>query len=125
MKYTRFLSFRPAFDSLKQLRQLLCPLLAMSATLTNEQIGILKTAYLRKENYLTITQGVHRDNLKLQLKKYKIKKTPVVLYSSDSKSDSEDSQSEDIADAADQHGTNSSTTYRPNSMLWASTVHRL
>ena len=84
--FDRMPSFRPAFDSLKQLRQLSCPLLAMSATLTNEQIGILQTAYLHKDNCLTITQGVHRDNLKLQLKRYKRKKTPVV-YSCDSSSD--------------------------------------
>ena len=74
--FDRMPSFRPAFDSLKQLS---CPLLAMSATLTNEQIGILKTAHLHKENCLTITQGVHRDNFKLQLKRYKRKKTPVAI----------------------------------------------
>ena len=61
-------------------------MLAMSATLTNEQIDILQTAYLHKENCLIITQGVHRDNLKLQLKRYKRKKIPVV-YSFDSSSD--------------------------------------
>jgi len=55
--FDRMPSFRPAFDSLKKLRQLPCTLAAMSATLTSRQIETLKmtscmgiiVVYLQKE----------------------------------------------------------------------------
>ena len=44
---------------------------AMSVTLTTEQIQLLKQIFIYGNNGVVITQGVHRDNLVLQLKKYR------------------------------------------------------
>ena len=41
--FDRMPSFCPAFDHLRKLQEIDCSLLAMLATLTNEQIEILKT----------------------------------------------------------------------------------
>ena len=69
--FDRVPSYRPAFNSMKRLQHLSCKLLAMSATLTSEQVKFLKKDFLHGDNCVVITQGVHRDNLVLQLKRYK------------------------------------------------------
>ena len=69
--FDRVPSYRPAFDSMERLQHLSCKLLAMSATLTSEQVEFLKKDFLHGDNCVVITQGVHRDNLVLQLKRYK------------------------------------------------------
>ena len=61
--FDRVPSYRPAFDSMKRLQHLSCRLLAMSATLTSEQVELLKKDFLHGDNCVVITQGVHRDNL--------------------------------------------------------------
>ena len=57
--FDRMPSFHPAFDSLRKLQEIDCSLLAMSATLTNEQIEKLKSEFLHSEKCVTFTQGVH------------------------------------------------------------------
>jgi len=69
--FDRVNKYRPAFNGMKQLQTLSCKLLAMSATLTSEQVIRLKNNFLHSDNCVVITQGVHRDNLVLQLKRYK------------------------------------------------------
>ena len=59
-------------------------MLIMSAMLTNEQIKTLKAEFLHSDNCVVLTQGVHRDNLKLHLRKYQTyqyKRKPVLLES--------------------------------------------
>jgi len=67
-------SFRSAFDELKQLKQLNCPLFTMSATLTSAQVDMLQTRYLRVGNCITIINSVNQDNLRLKLRRYKRQK---------------------------------------------------
>jgi len=71
--FDRVPSYRPVIDSMKRLQELLCNLLAMSAMLTAEQIQLLKQSFLHLHgcDCVVITQGVHRDNLVLQLKRYR------------------------------------------------------
>lgn len=68
--FDRMPSFRPAFDSLKKLQQLLCTLAAMSATLTSRQIEILKDEIMHGDKCCVLTEGVHRDNLLIRLSRY-------------------------------------------------------
>jgi len=63
----RMPSFRSAFDELKRLKELNCPILAMSATVTSRQADSLKAEFLRGDNCITVVNSVHRSNLKLQL----------------------------------------------------------
>ena len=62
---------RPAFDALKQLRKMPCPIIAMSATLTSDQVEVLQKEYMHGEKSLVLTRSVHRSNLKLILRRYK------------------------------------------------------
>lgn len=57
-----------------KLKELKCNLLVMSGTLTNEQIKTHKTEFLHCDICVKLTQGVHRNNLKLHLRKYQYKK---------------------------------------------------
>ena len=72
--FDRMPSYRPAFDSMKRFRLIPCKLLAMSATLTTDQIQLLKEDFLHSDNCIVITEGVHRKNLVLKLKRYKRQK---------------------------------------------------
>ena len=92
--FDRMPSFRPAFDDLKQLRELNCNLLAMSATLTVEQIETLKDKFLHSDKCVVLTHGVQRDNLKLHLRKYQYRRKPVLLQSSKDQSDDDHSSNE-------------------------------
>jgi len=74
----RLPSYRPAFDGIKRIKQLECKLLAMSATLTQDQVQILQADFLHSNNCVVLTVGVHRNNLVLQLRRYKRQK-PLVL----------------------------------------------
>ena len=65
--FDRMPSFRSAFDELKRLKELNCPILAMSATVTSRQADSLKAEFLRGDNCITVVNSVHRSNLKLQL----------------------------------------------------------
>jgi len=74
----RLPSYRPAFDGIKRMKQLECKLLAMSATLTQDQVQILQADFLHSSNCVVLTEGVHRNNLVLHLRRYKRQK-PLVL----------------------------------------------
>ena len=56
---------------MKQLKNLPCPIIAMSATLTGCQIEKLRQEYLHNDQCVVLTKGVHRDNLELNLLCYK------------------------------------------------------
>jgi len=77
MRHTKFLIecylIGWCLDSMKRLQELSCNLLAISATLTAEQIQLLKQSFLHLHgsDCVVITQGVHWDNLVLQLKRYR------------------------------------------------------
>ena len=57
--FDRMPNYRPAFDAMKQLKELQCLIVAISATLTDVQISILKQEYLRSGDCLVLTSGVH------------------------------------------------------------------
>ena len=113
--FDRMPSFRPAFDSLRKLKELKCNLMVMSATLTNEQIKTLKSESLHCDNCVVLTHGVNRDNLKLHLRKYQYKRKPVLLESCVDDSD------EDCS--ADETGENSATVIK--SSAWHFTVEKI
>jgi len=113
-------SFRSAFDELKQLKQLSCSLLAMSATLTSEQVDMLQTHYIRGGNCITIINSVNRDNLRLQLRRYKRQK--MLQCSDDSEEHSEDE--EDNMAMGDASTALVATSHGAKS-LWAGTVLKL
>ncbi|MCY3928217.1 MAG: helicase-related protein [Acidobacteria bacterium] len=69
--FDRMPTYRPAFDEMQQLKELSCPIVAMSATLTSSQIDVLKQKYVRSDKCLVLTKGVHRDNLHLCLQRYR------------------------------------------------------
>ena len=52
----RMYSYRPAFDDLKQLRSLPCPIIAMSATLTGSQVEKLQQKYLHDGHCIVLTK---------------------------------------------------------------------
>ena len=84
-------SFHPAFDDLRKLQGIDCRLLAMSATLTNQQIEILKTKFLCSEKCISFIQGVHRDNLKYHIKKYQyMRQKKIYEHCNGSSSDNDD-----------------------------------
>ena len=93
----RLPSYRPAFDGIKRLRQLECKLLAMSATLTEDQIQILQADFLHSDNCVVLTEGVHRKNLMLHLRRYKRQK-PLAL-DDDAEIDSVDDAERDNSDS--------------------------
>ena len=55
---------------MKQLKDLKCPIVAMSATLTDVQINTLKQQYLRNGSCVVLTSGVHRDNVQISMQRY-------------------------------------------------------
>ena len=69
--FDRVSVYRPAFDALKQLRKMPCPIIAMSATLTSDQIDVLQKEYMHGEKCLVLTKSAHRNNLKLTLRQYR------------------------------------------------------
>ena len=70
--FDRLSDFLPAFDDMKQLKDLEHPIVAMSATLTDEQIEALKQQHLRNtHDCVVLTAGVHRNNLEICLYHYK------------------------------------------------------
>ena len=87
-------TYRPAFDEMQQLKELSCPILTMSATLTCSQIDILKQKNVRSNNCLVLTKGVHRDNLHLCLQRYRRRKLARVEQLLD---DEDDSDKENLA----------------------------
>ena len=61
--------YQLVFDAIKQLKELGCPIVAMSATLTDRQIQSLKKDYLRcPENCIVLTTGVHHNNMEIHVR---------------------------------------------------------
>ena len=48
----RMPTYRPVFDEMQQLKELSCPIVAMSATLTSSQIDVLKQNYVQPDKCL-------------------------------------------------------------------------
>ena len=69
--FDRMYSYRPAFNDMKQLKNLSCPIIAMFATLTGCQIKKLQYEYLHNGQCVVLTKGVHKDNLELNVLRYK------------------------------------------------------
>jgi len=61
--FDRMPSYQPAFDSMKRFKQMPCKLLAMSATLTTDQIELLKEHFLHSGDCVVITEGCIRKTL--------------------------------------------------------------
>ena len=72
--FDRMPDYRLAFDYMKQLHELPCPLVAMSATLTSSQVDRLKEEYVRGDQSIVLTKGVNRDNLQLRVQRYRRRK---------------------------------------------------
>ena len=120
--FDRMPSFRPAFDELKRLKELNCPILAMSATVTSRQVDILKAEFLRGDNCITVINSVHRSNLKLQLSRYKRKKIQALqLHDDASDEDSED----DCTEVNSEGETADYVAANTTSSSWAGTVLQL
>jgi len=105
--FDRLPSYRPAFDKLRQLQKLLCPIIAMSATLTADQIALLKKDYMCGEDVVVLTKGVHRENVKLQVQRYKRRKQ---VYSTDEVIDSDDEEP---------------VSLNATSSLWEAVLHKI
>jgi len=109
--FDRLSDFRPAFDDTKQLKDLEHPIVAMSATLTDEQIEALKQQYLRNtHDCVVLTAGVHRNNLEICLHRYKRRQFQKIP--DDSGGDDDDAN----IDVAAESTTTS---------LWGDTVHKI
>ena len=57
--FDRHPSHHPVFDDLKKLKQIFCPIIAMSATLASEQISLLQETYLCSSNTVILKKAVH------------------------------------------------------------------
>ena len=95
--FDRMPSYRPAFDSMKRFQQIPCKILAMSATLTTDQIQLQRKDSLHSADCVVITEGVHRKNLVLKLKRYKRQKQ--FVNDMDAETDTVDDVETDNGDA--------------------------
>ena len=94
-------------SEMKQLQKLSCLIIAMFATLTTEQIALLQQDYMHGDNIVILTKGVHRENLKLQVQRYKRRKQ---IYNTDEAIDSEDDEPVSMTTTAS---------------LWEAAMHKL
>ena len=65
--FDRMPDYRSTFDSMKRLKELSCPIVAMSATLTDKQISELKQEFLRSDKCIVLINSVSRSNLQILL----------------------------------------------------------
>lgn len=69
MKPTKFFdrspSFRPAFDSMNQLKKLQRPIVAISATLSNDNVQKLQSKFLCSESCMVLANRDNKQNVKL------------------------------------------------------------
>jgi len=86
--FDRMPDYRPAFDALKQFRKMPCPIIAMSATLTSDQVEILQKEYMHDEECVVLSRSAHRSNLKLALRRYK--RSKVSTFEDDVANESDD-----------------------------------
>ena len=92
--FDRLPSYRPAFNDLKKLKDISCPIIAMSATLTRDQIALLQNGYLSSNDTVILKKAVYRSNLKLELQRYKRCKQHT--YDVNCSDDDDDQSNDDI-----------------------------
>ena len=92
--FDRLPSYRPAFNYLKKLKDISCPIIAMSATLTRDQIALLQNGYLNISDTVILKKAVYRSNLKLELQRYKRCKQHT--YNVNCSDDDDDQSNDDI-----------------------------
>ena len=89
--FDRLPDYRPAFNALKQFRTMPFPIIAMSATLTSDQVDSLQKENMRSEERVVLSKSAHRSNLKLTLRLYKRSKVCAIGdYDTAQESDDED-----------------------------------
>ena len=69
--FDRMPDYRSTFDSMKRLKELSCPIVAMSATLTDKQISELKQEFLQSDKCVVLINSVSRSNLQIVLQRYR------------------------------------------------------
>jgi len=82
-------SYRPAFDSMDQLRKLQCPIVAMSATLSSDDIQKLQSKFLNSERCMVLANRDNKQNVKLTIQRYKRCKRHVFTESDEDDEDDE------------------------------------
>jgi len=112
--FDRMPDYRPCFDAMKQLKELGCPIIAMSATLTDKQICVLKQEYLRIDKCVVLTSGVSRDNLQILLQRYRRQR----CQAPDHDDDEDDDDDNDTTDET-------SSTALVNQSMWGEAITRL
>lgn len=96
--FDRMHSYRPAFNDMKQLKNLPCSIIAMSATLTSCQVEKLQQEHLHNDQCVVLIKGVHRDNLELSLLRYKrCKSSSMEIEILDEESDNEENNPQSAA----------------------------
>ena len=87
--FDRSSSYRPAFDSMNQLRKLQCPIVAMSATLSSDNVQKLQSRFLHSGRCVVLANRDNRQNVKLHIQRYKRCKRRVFAESDEEDEDDE------------------------------------
>ena len=121
--FDRMSDYRPAFDNMKQLKELSCPIIAMSATLTDKQINDLKKEYVRGDNCIVLTNSVSRDNLQISLQRYRRRRYQPFADNICNYHDDDDSDDNDYNDI--EHVTILQSTQSSSASMWGETVSKV
>ena len=114
--FDRMPDYRPAFDAMQQLEELGCPILAMSATLTDAHVQSLKQDYLRSiDNCLVLTCGVQRANIQISMQRYR-RHQKLTFDEGDGCDDDENDEVESDTQAV---------IYSKKSTLWGNTIDKI
>ena len=119
--FDRMPSYRPAFDDMRQLHELSCPIVVMSATLTSLQVDALKQEYIRSDRCLIITKGVHRQNLQLRMQRYRHRKQH--NYEDGVVLDDDDSDKENEPDSTISASIDS--TFSAGTSMWIDSINEI
>jgi len=94
--FDRLPKYRPAFNDMRKLQQLSCPIIAMSATLTGGQVSILQQRYLR-DNTLVLQSSTQHQNFQFKIQMYKRYKQQICSHPDINDDDDEEEEiSEDV-----------------------------
>ncbi|XP_065893823.1 uncharacterized protein [Dysidea avara] len=114
--FDRMPDYRSTFDSMKQLKELSCPIVAMSATLTDKQISELKQEFLRSDKCVVLINSVSRSNLQILLQRYRRRRhRPFADISNSINCDDED------CDEDDEY----QSTLSSSQSMWGETVSKV
>ena len=106
-----------ALDDMQQLKEMLCPIVCMPATLTTSKIDMLKQNFVRSDKCLVITNGVHQENLQLSLQRYRCRRLAhAEQFTGEEDDDDNESEKENEPDSI------------PNSLLasmWLDSVNKI